>query len=568
MYWPAWRYYARFYRGYTARLALAVVAAVLQSLLVLPIGLLVKRAFDVDIPAKNGTGLVLLGIAVLGLFLSEAGVRLLVRNLVVGITKTAVMRMRQELIIRSYTLSREYFNSADLSQLHTNLTQDTERLDGFSNALVAQVLPAAITAVCFSAVLIYLNPYLFLVLASVIPPLLWLSKVLARRVRLASRGFRAAFERFSQGIVFLLQNMDLVRIQAAEESELVRQRRAVEELRDSSTNLAWFETYYAIAQDTLMAVASVLILILGGRAVVMGTMSLGDLLAYYATVALLRGGIQGVTVAIPQIIAGQESLRALYELAHLEAPVPYQGDRRVAFDGQVRFEDVTFGYGREPVLREVHLSLRPGTTTAVVGPNGAGKSTLANLLLGFYRPQVGRVYASGVPYDEIDIIDLRRQMGVVMQDSILFPGTIRDNIQFGSLDAAQADIIRAAEMSTAHEFIQHLPRGYETAVGEHGVLLSGGQRQRIALARALLRRPRLLILDEPTNHLDQAAINRFMLNLRSLPEAPAILIISHSQEVIADADEVFLLEDRRLVSQPGAVVPNPSLARHNAYGQD
>src|SRR4026207_1540450 len=186
MYWPAWRYYARFYRGTTGRLAVAIVAAVLQSLLILPIGLLVKRAFDVDIPNKNGTGLAILGFAVLGLFLSEAAVRLLVRKLVVGITKTAVMRMRHELITRSYTLSRAFFSEADLSQLHTNLTQDTERLDGFSNALVANVLPAAITAICFSAVLIYLNPYLFLVLASVIPPLLWLSKILAFRVRMAS----------------------------------------------------------------------------------------------------------------------------------------------------------------------------------------------------------------------------------------------------------------------------------------------------------------------------------------------------------------------------------------------
>ncbi|MEP7359424.1 MAG: ABC transporter ATP-binding protein, partial [Anaerolineales bacterium] len=362
--------------------------------------------------------------------------------------------------------------------------------------------------------------------------------------------------------------MDLVRIQAAEDWELGRQRAAVEELRDASTNLAWLETYYSITQDTLMAVASVLILIMGGRAVVAGTMSLGDLLAYYATVALLRGGLQGVTVAIPQIIAGQESLRALYELAHMEAPVPYQGRRQVAFDGHVRFEGVSFGYGREPVLREVHFELRPGTTTAVVGPNGAGKSTLAHLLLGFYRPQAGQVYAGEVPYDEIDVIDLRRQMGVVMQDSILFPGTIKDNIQYGSAQASQAEIVWAAEMSTAHEFVRLLPNGYDTAVGEHGVLLSGGQRQRIALARALMRRPRLLILDEPTNHLDQAAIARFMANLHGLPAAPAILIISHSQEVIADADEVYLLEDRRLVSQPAAVVPNPSLARHGAYGQD
>jgi ATP-binding cassette, subfamily B, bacterial len=184
---------------------------------------------------------------------------------------------------------------------------------------------------------------------------------------------------------------------------------------------------------------------------------------------------------------------------------------------------------------------------AITGPNGAGKSTIANLILGFYRPQKGQLYADGHPYSDLDIAGLRRFIRIVRQDPVIFPGTILQNITYGCPDAELKQVMRAAETALANNFIQKLPRGYETYTGENGMLLSGGQRQRIAIARALLGTPRFLILDEPTSHLEREVIDQIAGNLQHLDHACAILIISHDIEILGRVQQVYLLQEGRLV---------------------
>jgi ABC-type bacteriocin/lantibiotic exporter with double-glycine peptidase domain len=182
-----------------------------------------------------------------------------------------------------------------------------------------------------------------------------------------------------------------------------------------------------------------------------------------------------------------------------------------------------------------------------VGPNGAGKSTIANLVLGLYRPDEGRVLADGTPYDELDIKRLRRSFGVVLDDPTLVPGTVLENISYGLRDLTADAVKRAAAWATADAFIEGLPGGYEAEVGSEGVLLSAGQRQRIAIARALCGSPALLVLDEPTAHLDDAAIRRLFANLHAFPGAPTVIVISHDPEVGRYVDVVHRLRDGRLV---------------------
>jgi ATP-binding cassette subfamily B protein len=199
------------------------------------------------------------------------------------------------------------------------------------------------------------------------------------------------------------------------------------------------------------------------------------------------------------------------------------------------------------VLHAVTLTIDPREIVGVVGLNGAGKTTLVHLILGLYRPQTGRLYADGRPFDELDMRDLRRQIGVVMQDPIIFPGTVMENIAYGCRETDVNRVVRAAELSMAHELVQTLSHGYDTAVGENGMLLSGGQRQRIAIARALVRQPRLLILDEPTTHLDQASVSRLIGNLSEMADRPAILVISHDTSVLRMAHRTHVLRDGRIV---------------------
>jgi ABC-type multidrug transport system fused ATPase/permease subunit len=543
----AWRYYARTYRGHYTPLAGAVVGACGQSLLVLPLVLIVRRIFDSIIP---GGQFRLLGLAAAAMFLlnlANGALSLWIRWVSLRITKIVIRQIRNDLVDRLYAFPRTYYDNCDRGILHATIVQDTERVDIMSNALVAMALPSALVSLVLCAVLVYLNPVLFGVMVCVLPPLYAANRFMGSKVRDRVNRFRHSFDAFSKGVLHILQSMDLARIQTAEPFESARQKGKIEELRITSGSMAWLESAYGLVQSTISAVASVLILIFGGVAVGRKSMSIGDLLAFYVTVSLLSGYVRNILTSVPQIIMGNESLGTLYGLiANPAAPV-HAGARRADFSGSVVFDEVHFAYKEQPVLAGLTLEIEPGATVAIIGPNGSGKSTIAYLIAGLYRPRKGRILVDGLPYEELDLMALRSSMGFVMQDPILFSGTILENIAYGLTDAAFERVVEAAELATADGFIRELPEGYETRTGDNGVLLSGGQRQRIAIARALLRRPRLLILDEPTNHLDVQAVHGFLRNLAAMKHRPTTLIISHDMDVVRHSDRIYALEGGRAV---------------------
>lgn len=251
--------------------------------------------------------------------------------------------------------------------------------------------------------------------------------------------------------------------------------------------------------------------------------------------------MRNMVSSVPSILEGNESLSTLYHLAHVDDATPYAGNQTMTFQGKIALREVDFSYENEKILRSVKLTIEPGAKVSIIGPNGVGKSTIVNLVLGFYRPQKGLLFADDHPYPDIDITHLRQGMGVVMQNPIIFPGTIRENIVYGCPEASLESIIRASELATAHEFIDALPEKYDTLMGEQGTLLSGGQCQRIAIARALLREPKLLILDEPTNHLDEASVNQLMQNLKSMEGNPSMLIITQNMNIARQTDCIYVL---------------------------
>lgn len=539
----AWKYYFKFYRGSFRTLLFSIIISSGQCLLVLLITFLVRYAFDATIPAGDLQMLVLAGLAILLLNLANSGISLWTRYLTLKTTKLAILRLRNELLTRCYAFSRSYYSETDRSKLHASIVQDTERLDMMSNALVALLLPALVISVALSGVLIFLNWFLFLVLIIVVPFLLIASRLMKKRVRERVSAFHRSFETFSKGMLFVLQMMDLTRIQTAEKFEIERQKQHLEELRITSGSMTWLSTLYSSVQYGIATVSGILILVIGGMAVALGSMSLGSLLAFYVAVAMLNSNLKIIMSSMPKIIFGNESLITLFNIVQTQDPPPYSGHKQIKFNGKITLESVYFQYKGQQVLQDINIKINPNTMMAIVGPNGAGKSTIAHLIMGFYSPQKGQLYADDHPYHILDMIHLRQSIGITKQDPFIFPGTIRDNITYGRPDASFQEVVEASELATAHEFIQEFPQGYDTLTGENGMLLSGGQRQRIAIARALLRQPKLLILDEPTNNLDEAASLQLMKNLKILNAVTTILIITNDMNILHEAEHIYVLQE-------------------------
>lgn len=544
--WPAVRFFLSYYRQRLTRLVLFTLGASLQSLLVLPVLALIRFAFDSAIPAGKVDALVKVGLAIILIRAAGSAISLILRSHVLHTIKGAITALRRDLVSRVYRLSHGYFTGADLAFLHTRIVQDSERVDQLSNTLFSGVVPAAVASVVLFVVLCALN-WMLVLAGGIILPLIWFT---TRRsgwlVRRHVFTFQRAFEGFSKGVQFTVRQLDLTRVKAFEAQELERQQRHIGELYASGHRMAMSYAVHSQVQRTLTGIGGILILVVGGAAVARGSMTIGEFITFYVAAGMFYGYLDSLTSSIPELLAGNASLATLHRLMTDGEPEPYHGARHIAFDGSVELRGVSFSFGGQPILRQVDLTIAQGDQVAIVGPNGAGKSTIVHLLLGFYRPQHGQVLATSIPFDEIDIRELRRSIGIVPQRPQFFAGTVRQNIAYGSPSATQEEIDAASRLALADEVIAGLPDGYDTAIGEHGVRLSGGEGQRLAIARALLGRPRMLILDEPTNHLDAHAIARLMRGLAEQPERPTLLLISHDPSIVDHADRVYRLHDGTL----------------------
>ncbi|MEO0557085.1 MAG: ABC transporter ATP-binding protein [Bacteroidota bacterium] len=527
-------------------IAVAAVGAVAQAGLVVLVPLVVRMLFAEVLPQRDALAVVLWGGVILALYASQTGVAVWDRLTLLRLLRHDTSVLRLELVDRLHRLSRRRVHASDRGFLHSVLVHDSERLYWMVHTGLAQMLPALLSTTLLVLVLLAISPMLFAVLVLLmLPASVALRFWLHRRLKADVDVFHTAVERYHQSSQRALDVLDLTHLQTATTEEAARQRDEIDKHRDAGVRMVSTSTVYTSIQQTLLAVSAVLILVVGGAFIAEDAISTGDLIAFYVSVMMLRVSFNVLVTRYPHIIEGTAAARRLD--AFLEDPdtPPYTGTKIPPDRGAIVFDNVAFGYG-EPLFEGVELAIEPGETVAITGTNGSGKTSLLYLLLGFYRPSEGQLTLDGVPYDQLDVEAIRDRIGVVMQDAMLFAGTIRENLTYGRADATDAEIIDAATLATAHAFISEMPLGYDTPVGEGGAFLSGGQRQRLALARALLRQPRILVLDEPTNHLDQATVAALLHRIRDLPGQPAIVLISHDPHVIDQADSVYRVKNGRV----------------------
>jgi ATP-binding cassette, subfamily B, bacterial len=325
------------------------------------------------------------------------------------------------------------------------------------------------------------------------------------------------------------------------------------ELRDVNLEAVRFRAFYVPLLALLPNLILAAVLGVGGLEVIHHHLTLGGLIAFnqYLTFVVVPLRYIGWMLSM-----GQQATAAGQRVFEILDTQPDIADRPAApplgpIDGEVAFEHVTFVYpgSTEPALRDVSFTAHPGQTVALVGMSGSGKSTVASLLPRFFDPTEGRILVDGRDVRDVTLASLRRQIGVVFDEPVLFSATIAENIAFGYPDASRDDVERAARVAGAHDFVLALPEGYDTRVGEQGLSLSGGQRQRLALARALLARPRILILDDPLSSVDVRTEAEIEANLRSLLAGRTTFLIAHRASTVAMADRVILLEDGRIVAE-------------------
>ncbi len=538
----AWRYFSKFIRGHYHQIVLNAIISAAASLIVIPSLLLVRYAFDYAIPLKYIHILVLIGVCIFALRLANSGISLWLSARNINIIRLVIFRFREDLLLKLYTFSRSFHTSIDRNILHARIVQDTERLSNISISFISRLIPSLFASCALCIILLFFNWFLFLVMISIFPVLFLSNRLTGKLVKKRVYIFQRAFEKFSKGMMFVLRYMDLTRIQTAEQPEITRQTSNLAELRDTTGRMAFIYTFHGQVQSVTLGMAGVVIMVIGGIAVANKAMTVGDFLAFYVAAGYLHGHVNAIVASVADIIAGNESLVTLHDIAETSDVNPYRGKKRLQFEGAISLEAVYFKYSDLPVLENINLHINTDSNIAIIGPNGAGKSTIIQLILGFYRPISGCLYADNVPYDELDITDFRRYIGVVTQNPPFFSDTIIENIIYGAHGVSREEVVYASRCALADDFIRQLPAGYDTQIGEDGVRLSGGECQRLAIARALVRRPKLLILDEPTNHLDQNAIEKVMQSLNDLKDRPAVLLISHDMSVIAHAEEVYQLK--------------------------
>jgi ATP-binding cassette subfamily B protein len=478
--------------------------------------------------------------------------------------------------------SPEFFETTQTGEVLSRLTTDTTLIQTVVGTSISLALRNTLLFVGGLAMLFVTSPTLSAIIIGLLVLVVVPIVLFGRRVRTLSRDSQDRIADASALAGEILNAMPTVQAFTHEHLEASRFRSSVE-----GAFLTALRRIRARALLTLLAIvlvfgAIVFVLWLGAHAVLTGSMTGGDLGQFILYASIVAGAIGALSEVMGEAQRAAGAAERLLELlavkSDIQDPVdPKSLPPRGSNGAAVALRDVTFSYPSRldtAALAHLTLSVRPGETVAVVGPSGAGKSTLFQLLLRFYDPQAGSIALDGVDIRDLDLHTLRSAIGIVPQDTIIFSADAMENIRYGRADATDAEVIAVAKMAAAHEFIERLPQGYKSFLGERGVRLSGGQRQRIAIARALLKNPPLLLLDEATSALDAESERLVQSALEAAMVGRTTLIIAHRLATVQRADRIIVMEDGRivetgthasLVAQGGVYANLAALQFHNVH---
>ena len=542
----------RYLWAYRGRMLLLLGAVVANTLLSLLPPLLLGRAIDRYIGGLNPQGLALISLALVAVVLAAYASEASQSYLIGWLGGSLEYDLRLDLFERLQRLSLTFHAGREVGGLVSRVMNDVDRISELITSGVANAIADIVTLVGIVAVMLSLDLHLSLTTFTVLPLIAAFMLLWGRRAREAYRRTRRTIASVSAIIEESVSGVREIKAQTREEA--TRRRFELVNISNLEANVEAARVMAAFwpIVNLFGALGNCLVLLFGGLAVMRGAATIGLLFTFMGYLQRFFWPIRNLSLLWNNIQSALAAAERVFDIldSRMEVEEPPDALELPPIKGRITYDEVTFGYDPEkPVLRGVSLTIEPGEKVAVVGPTGAGKTTLINLLYRFYDPQRGRVVVDDVDVRRVRLRSLRGQMAFVPQEPVLLSGTVLENIRLGRPDASDEEVVEAAKMVGAHRFIEGLPRGYETEVGEGGVRLSLGERQLLSLARATLADPRILILDEALSSVDPYTEAEIRSALRRLLRGRTAIIIAHRLSMAREAARIIVLDEGRVVEE-------------------
>ncbi|MCL5103135.1 MAG: ABC transporter ATP-binding protein/permease [Armatimonadetes bacterium] len=460
-----------------------------------------------------------------------------------------ILQVRKDIYARLQTLSVSYFDNRQTGEIMSRVTSDTQVVEEFVNHAADTLVCDAVRLAGMCVIMFSISTTLTLVALIPLPILFFASYTFSRRIRSIYRAVRERLAEISAGVQERISGIRVIKAFAREDHEFESFRADAESYYDERVKAVKLWTRFFPSVDWLTRLGYVAVWVTGPILIMRGEATMGTLVIFSAYVGMFYdpvGNLARINDTIQRSLAAAERIFEVID----EEPLIKDDENAIELpriQGRVEFDHVTFSYDDgEETLKEICIKAEPGQIVALVGRSGAGKTSIVNLIPRFYDPKAGRVLVDGFDIKYAKQRSLRGQIGMVLQDTFLFNGTVSMNIRYGKLDATEDEIIAAAKAANAHEFICAMPCGYDTEIGERGIKLSGGQKQRIAIARAILADPRILILDEATSSVDSESEYLIHRAMDRLMEGRTTFVIAHRLSTIKHANQIITLENGRV----------------------
>jgi ABC-type multidrug transport system fused ATPase/permease subunit len=539
-------------RPYLRWSAPAYLALLVIDALNMLIPQLIRRIVDQGIRDQDVRLLSWSVLTLLGLTLLKGGLAFLQGRWIEMSSQGVAYDLRNAIHHKLSALSFSYHDRTETGQLLSRAIQDVERIRFLTGRASMRLVDGSVLLLGTMVMLVSMNPRLALLALMATPLLVQRAFDFARRYRPLSRAIQQQLAVLTTRLEQNLRGARIVKAFAQEEAEVDRFQNDNAHWFDLSAQAARLRAINAPLMTLIANAGAVFVIWYGGLLVIRGQLTLGELVAFTAYLAQLAQPVRVMGLIMPVIAMAQAAGERIFEILDAESEVREVPDATPlpSVSGHVRFEGVSFAYfGRHQVLRNVTFEALPGQVIALLGATGSGKSTIISLVPRFYDSTKGRITIDGQDIRQVTLSSLRDQIGIVLQETMLFATTVRENIAFGRPDASEEEIIEAARAAQAHSFIMEMPDGYDTRVGERGVTLSGGQKQRIAIARALLKDPRILILDDATSSVDTETEQLIQMALERLMRGRTSFVIAQRLSTVRMAGLILVLDKGRIVAR-------------------